>query len=44
MTPGFERSGFILVCITSVNADATAGPFRAPWCRVKCLLNGNYCA
>lgn len=32
VTPAWERSGFILVCVTSVNADAIAGPFHTPWC------------
>lgn len=37
MTPALERSGFILVCVIGVNADAIAGPFHAPWCTVKHL-------
>lgn len=37
MTPALERSGFILICVIGVNAEATAGTFHAPWCTVKHL-------
>lgn len=39
-----RSSGFSLVYVVSVDADAVAGPLHAPWAGWNpCLHNGDYC-